>query len=264
MDLPPLSDAERAGLKESIERDGVRYPVLLDPDGLVIDGNNRLSVCEELGIKCPTVTLDVDDLTAERLRITLNLYRRHLDENRQNKLSLILEMRDMNMSERQIGKALGISGSAVHQQLERSTAKRLAVDHVVGADGKMRAARTRDYAGEYDRRNKRRIEERRQEKLRDEIRTQERRIGQRDADRLERAAAAAPEGKLNLPALRMARDIRAQLRKLANLVPAERFVTQIPDLALREFIPGDVSWWLDVAALCESRLAELPDLPPAS
>ena len=76
--IPKLTDAEVAMLTESIRRDGVKYPVLLRVSGQVIDGHHRRRIAEELGLPCPTVTLDVDDETAERLAVTLNLARRQL------------------------------------------------------------------------------------------------------------------------------------------------------------------------------------------
>ncbi|HZI39911.1 MAG TPA: ParB N-terminal domain-containing protein, partial [Acidimicrobiia bacterium] len=70
--LPPLTDQEYGDLRKSVERDGVRgNPVLLDRSGNVIDGHNRVKVAAELGIDWPTEILDVDDETADRLRITL-------------------------------------------------------------------------------------------------------------------------------------------------------------------------------------------------
>lgn len=76
--IPKLTNDELALLRESIRRDGVQYPVLLDPSGAVIDGHHRKQVCAEEGIDCPTRTLDVDAETAARLSVTLNLARRQL------------------------------------------------------------------------------------------------------------------------------------------------------------------------------------------
>jgi hypothetical protein len=135
--------------------------------------------------------------------------------------TLIETLHSHNMSIRQIAEATGIGQTKVWRTV-KSGVPDGTPDHVIGKDGKRYDAKQRDYAGEYDRRNKRQMEQRRQEKLRDELRDQERRIGERDAARLERAAANAPEGKLNLPALRLAREVREGLVKLATLVPEHR------------------------------------------
>lgn len=76
--LPPLSDQERDELRASIKQDGIQYPVLLDRVGRIIDGFHRTEIAAELGVDCPTKTLDVDEETAERLCLALNLARRHL------------------------------------------------------------------------------------------------------------------------------------------------------------------------------------------
>jgi hypothetical protein len=76
--IPPLTDTEVGMLRESIRRDGVQYPVLLDASGNIIDGYHRQQIAVELGIEYPIKTLDVDAETAERLSVTLNLARRHL------------------------------------------------------------------------------------------------------------------------------------------------------------------------------------------
>jgi hypothetical protein len=78
MNLPELSHDEFGALRDSIQQDGVQYPVLLDRHGDLIDGFHRRKVCAELGIDCPSRTLDVDDVTAGRLRVSLNVARRHL------------------------------------------------------------------------------------------------------------------------------------------------------------------------------------------
>lgn len=76
--LPPLSDEERGRLRASIMQDGVVVPVLHDARGTVIDGHHRKELAEELGIDYPTQTLDVDEETADRLRLTLNWARRQM------------------------------------------------------------------------------------------------------------------------------------------------------------------------------------------
>lgn len=76
--LPPLSDEERGRLRASIMQDGVVVPVLHDARGTVIDGHHRKEIAEELGVDYPTQTLDVDEETADRLRLTLNWARRQM------------------------------------------------------------------------------------------------------------------------------------------------------------------------------------------
>lgn len=49
----PLTDAERAALREDIRRHGVRDRVVLDEFGDVIEGHHRLVIADELGLTCP-------------------------------------------------------------------------------------------------------------------------------------------------------------------------------------------------------------------
>jgi hypothetical protein len=73
--IPPLTDDESDRLRASIQQDGVMDPVLLARSGYVISGADTQRIASELGIKCPTKTLDVDDQTAERLAVTTVLAR---------------------------------------------------------------------------------------------------------------------------------------------------------------------------------------------
>lgn len=78
--LPKLKPAEFEALKESIRRDGVIVPVVVRSNGDMIDGHHRRAIAEDLGVECPTKVVDIDDETADRWRLILNLARRHLEE----------------------------------------------------------------------------------------------------------------------------------------------------------------------------------------
>jgi hypothetical protein len=59
-----MNETERASLIASIERDGFHAdePVLLTPDGEIIDGRNRTDVCLALGIKPVFRTLTIKEI----------------------------------------------------------------------------------------------------------------------------------------------------------------------------------------------------------
>lgn len=76
--LPPLSAAEFDALRKSIEEDGLRVPILALRDGRIVDGHHRLKACEELGLNPVVQVLDLDDASAFRLGLALNVSRRHL------------------------------------------------------------------------------------------------------------------------------------------------------------------------------------------
>jgi hypothetical protein len=69
----------------------------------------------------------------------------------------------------------------------------------------------------------------------------------------------APANKLNLPALRMAREIEAKLRELSTL-DAEKFLSQTPSDACRDFDPALAAYWSQWVALCVAR-ADQEGLP---
>jgi ParB-like chromosome segregation protein Spo0J len=259
--LPALSAAEHEELRESIRRDGVQYPVLLDRSGSIVDGHHRRAICTELGIECPTITLDLDDEVCDRLRIELNTARRQLPT--KDRRMLVIELRAQGRSTRQIAEQAGVTQTTILKDL-RSTEHPCSVETpatVVGNDGKVRAARSTQ------------TEHRRQVQARKAADAERKAEAKRAQQSIAKTAAVwranaitnAPDGKLNLPALRRARAIRANLIALAELIPPERFVSQLPVEALREMTPDVVSWWLTVATLATERFelegAGVPALP---
>ncbi len=53
-------------------------PVVLTPDGMLLDGRNRLRACEELGVDPATVVYEGEPVA---FVVSLNIARRHLNEN---------------------------------------------------------------------------------------------------------------------------------------------------------------------------------------
>jgi hypothetical protein len=50
--IPPLSDLERLQLEENLEKDGCKDPLIIWKDkSILIDGYNRLEICERLGLE---------------------------------------------------------------------------------------------------------------------------------------------------------------------------------------------------------------------
>ena len=86
--MPELSTDEYAELKADIAKNGVVVPVLVDEDGNIIDGHNRVQIASELRIPYPVeMRDDLDDAGKRGLAFALNLNRRHL--NREQKRELI-------------------------------------------------------------------------------------------------------------------------------------------------------------------------------
>lgn len=74
--FPMLSEPELAELAESIKANGQRNPIVLTPDGLILDGRNRYAACQIVGVDPLCETYDGDDL-AEYV-IDCNSSRRHM------------------------------------------------------------------------------------------------------------------------------------------------------------------------------------------
>lgn len=77
--FPEMSGASFAELVADIKQNGLREPVLLHPDGSIIDGRNRYRACLEAGVKPTFRTWDGQGCLVA-LVLSLNLHRRHLDE----------------------------------------------------------------------------------------------------------------------------------------------------------------------------------------
>jgi len=71
-----LPDSELADLAESIRENGLRQPVVVTPNGRIIDGRNRTAACALLGITPETVVYEGDDLA--QYVIDCNVTRRNM------------------------------------------------------------------------------------------------------------------------------------------------------------------------------------------
>ena len=74
--FPMLPADELDELTASIAANGLRQPVVITPDGLVLDGRNRWAACRALGLEPEVAIYEGDDL-AEYV-IDCNTTRRHM------------------------------------------------------------------------------------------------------------------------------------------------------------------------------------------
>lgn len=74
--FPMLGDDEMGLLVESIRADGLQHPIVLLPDGTLLDGRNRLKACEVAGVVPIFTTFDGADAAGFVLRA--NVTRRHM------------------------------------------------------------------------------------------------------------------------------------------------------------------------------------------
>jgi ParB-like chromosome segregation protein Spo0J len=80
--FPYFTSQSYAELKEDIRRHGVRLPIFVTGDGLILDGRHREQAARELGIDCPRTVVNLDEEQSRNelfsLVLSANLYRRHM------------------------------------------------------------------------------------------------------------------------------------------------------------------------------------------
>lgn len=93
--IPPLSEDEFAILKNNIESDGCREPIVLwssDDRLVIVDGHNRYRICNELEIKFDTVLYDFSGRDEVKLWIINNQFgRRNINDFQRAELALKAE-----------------------------------------------------------------------------------------------------------------------------------------------------------------------------
>jgi ParB-like chromosome segregation protein Spo0J len=87
--FPLLQDAELAELCESIRKDGLDQPVMIDEAGSLLDGRNRLIACHKTGTTLAVEVYQGPDPVGFSLRA--NLHRRHLNQGQKAMVALKVE-----------------------------------------------------------------------------------------------------------------------------------------------------------------------------
>ncbi|WP_158692709.1 ParB/RepB/Spo0J family partition protein [Streptomyces roseochromogenus] len=76
-----FSEDELHDLAESIKAEGQHEPIVLDADGVLLDGRNRLAACEIAGVQPRFTTYTGDDPMG--MILSLNVYRRNISKGQQ-------------------------------------------------------------------------------------------------------------------------------------------------------------------------------------
>ena len=85
--LPKLTELELKGLKADIKENGLLTEIIVNKEGIILDGHNRFKICKELGITSRTILKNFEDpLEEKKFVITINLQRRHLNEFQKSEL----------------------------------------------------------------------------------------------------------------------------------------------------------------------------------
>lgn len=208
--FPMLADDELAELAEDIKQRGLLQPIVLDADGRVLDGRNRLAACHMIGMQPEFVTYDGDD--AEGYALAVNIARRHLTKGQIAMVSARALSR--NYSQREIADQANVSQSRVRQAA-------VVLDHAPGlADPVVSGALTLDKAYDQARENKRKAEstEAKMLRLRADAPDLAAKVTDGDLD-LDDAVAALDERQRKAAERR--RDARQMLQRAVDLVAPE-------------------------------------------
>ena len=138
LDLPPLSQDELEGLKNSIAVEGVLVPILTVEEATtrwIIDGVHRKMIADEFGYECPEEVIQADEEEQRSLRRCLNLARRQLGHHEKRRIIADQLEETPEKSNRSIAKMLGVDDKTVGS-VRRAGAEFPHLDFRQGADGK--------------------------------------------------------------------------------------------------------------------------------
>lgn len=89
--LPPLSDEQLSLLEADILKNGCYTPVIVNEDMVIVDGHNRVSICDKHGLPYRMAVFSFeDDLTAKQWALDTQKSRRNLTINELCKIALKL------------------------------------------------------------------------------------------------------------------------------------------------------------------------------
>jgi len=91
--IPPLTENERAALRESIKTHGCHDPLIIWKDhDIILDGHYRYEICNELGLHFETIETEFPDRTEAKIWMIKNQRgRRNLNESQRAMLAVKLE-----------------------------------------------------------------------------------------------------------------------------------------------------------------------------
>jgi len=130
--MPEMTDLQYLALKEDIKLRGLRTPILLAPDGRIVDGRHRFRACQELGIEPNYVRAKYkSDAELAREVVSLNLKRRHLTQSQESWVAaqLIPLFEEEARARREQGQTKGRAKNS-----KKSVERNIALDQSEGAD----------------------------------------------------------------------------------------------------------------------------------
>ncbi len=146
-EIPPLSEDEYGRLKASMKESGQQYPVLVDENYRILDGNHRDQVAIDLGWDRLLIE-ERSGLSLNQKRtlaLTLNSDRRQLAPDVQARIQAamaelrrerVAEKRSAGESIRKIAKNEGVSKSTIEDDLKKAGQSTVPPQTVTGQDGR--------------------------------------------------------------------------------------------------------------------------------
>lgn len=117
--VPPLTDEEYAALKAMIEKKGrIINPVVVDEDGLILDGVHRVKIARELGWTEVPLSVEGPLSDEERLTIVIGMNTRRRQFDRAKRRETARRLQAEGFSRRKIAGMTGWSKSQVQRDLQ--------------------------------------------------------------------------------------------------------------------------------------------------
>jgi ParB-like chromosome segregation protein Spo0J len=110
--FPMLPDDELQELADDIRANGLQHPIVLDKDGVLIDGRNRWAACQIAGVDPKFTTINGQDPVAYIL--SSNIARRHMNKG-QRAMAVAKACSFSEQSQRRAAASIGIAAGYVGQ-----------------------------------------------------------------------------------------------------------------------------------------------------
>jgi len=118
--FPLLSTADLADLATDIADRGLLQPIVVDTEGTLLDGRNRLAACQQAGVEPTFTTYDGDDPAGYALSV--NIARRHLTKGQQ---AMVAALACLETKQSQRSMANGVSAPGIAKAMVAAQAGRV-------------------------------------------------------------------------------------------------------------------------------------------
>jgi hypothetical protein len=111
--MPALTASEIDELRESIRKHGIKVPIVVSPDGEIVDGHHRAQIAAELRVMCPQQIEIGTPAELRSLAYSLNLDRRQLSREQKRELVEQSLRADPQLSNREHARRTGVADTTV-------------------------------------------------------------------------------------------------------------------------------------------------------